>query len=345
MQNQRAAGQEKPVKISVIVPAYNASRTIGRLLSALEGQQCPFTFETIVVDDGSTDDTPRIVASHPQVRYVRQDNAGPAAARNHGARLATTGYLCFTDSDCVPRQDWLVRLMDGFNGTGGAPDATIGAVMGSYGIANPESLLSRGIHEEILFRHGKLLPDFPKVFGSYNFCAKKTIFDAVGGFRETYRQASGEDNDLSYRFTRAGYRIYFKRNAIVDHYHTTDFKKYLREQWRHGFWRVAMYATHPQMVKGDDYTFWKDILEVGCCAVGLLGLLLAALQVIPFWPVIYFVLFPMLLLEIFFSCVMLPLKLEGIWFAAVLFLRAFARSLGLSTGILRFLQKKIVKNF
>ena len=43
------------------------------------------------------------------------------------------------------------------------------------------------------------MPDFPNAFGSYNFCVKKNVFDAVGGFNTAYRHASGEDNDLSYK--------------------------------------------------------------------------------------------------------------------------------------------------
>src|SRR5580658_4469519 len=100
-----------PVTISVIVPAYNASATIGLTLEALSKQNCFQPFEVIVVDDGSSDGTADIVVgaglepapteparTRPaRVKYVRQDNAGPASARNHGARLAQGEYLAFTD--------------------------------------------------------------------------------------------------------------------------------------------------------------------------------------------------------------------------------------------------------
>src|SRR5690242_11425167 len=88
-----------PVTISVIVPAYNASATIGRTLEALSRQNCFQTYEVIVVDDGSHDKTAEIVRSFASAKYIRQDNAGPASARNHGARLAQGEYLAFTDSD------------------------------------------------------------------------------------------------------------------------------------------------------------------------------------------------------------------------------------------------------
>ena len=163
------------VCVSVIVPAYNASATIGKALEVLSKQNCFQPFEVIVVDDGSSDNTADIVRSFASVRYVRQDNAGPASARNHGARLARGEFLAFTDSDCIPHEDWISQLMTGFG------HLQVGVVAGSYGIANPESRLARCIYAEIRWRHTSLMPDFPRAFGSSNFCVKKNVFDAVGG--------------------------------------------------------------------------------------------------------------------------------------------------------------------
>lgn len=254
--------------LSVIIPAYNASSTVARLCDALARQDYPHPFEIIVVDDGSSDQTASVLRRYPTIRYVHQPNAGPASARNHGARLAGGDFLCFTDSDCVPHPDWISQLMAGFD-----PGTKVAVVMGSYGIANPRSILSRGIQAEIMFRHRFLMPDFPQAFGSYNFCIKKSVFWTVGGFDERYRRASGEDNDLSYNIIRAGHAIFFQRRALVDHHHTEDVLRYLKEQYRHGFWRASIYARHPAMAKGDGYTFWKDIIEMpwaGACFWGQL---------------------------------------------------------------------------
>lgn len=314
---------------SVIIPAYNASATIARALNALARQDFRGPFEVIVVDDGSTDDTPAIVKNFPSVLYARQGNAGPAAARNHGARLAKGQYLCFTDSDCVPHPDWISCLLQGFS----SPE--IGVVSGSYGIANPTSPLARGIHAEIVFRHKYLLPDFPKAFGSYNFCARTDVFGQVGGFHAGYRQASGEDNDLSYKILKAGYRIYFQRKALVDHHHTDKLGKYLKEQFRHGFWRVKMYADHPGMARGDDYTFWKDMLEVPWAFACVLGMVFSGAAYV--LSVSFFI------FEMFFAWRMVRGFFDAIFFTFVMFLRAFARAAGLSTGIIYFLAQRIEK--
>ncbi len=325
--------------VSVIVPAYNAASTLPRVLDALTKQDYKNAIEIIVVDDGSTDDTPRVIAQFPQVMYIHQTNAGPAAARNHGAQLASGDFLCFTDSDCIPHIDWISLLIKGFSA------ANIGVVCGSYGIANPQHILARGIHAEIIFRHSFLMPNYPKAFGSYNFCVRKQVFEKVGGFNTIYRQASGEDNDLSYRIIKAGFRIFFMRSALVDHYHTIKLVKYLNEQFRHGYWRASMYFEHPDMMKGDDYTFWKDILEVPWAGLCLLALLLSCLNVVSFKSVLYFLFLLFFIFEIVAAQRMLQKIFEAIYFGFVMYLRAFARTFGLSTGIFNFFLHVIKKKF
>ncbi len=241
------------MKVSVIIPVYNRAGLIRDIIDALLSQKIP-PFEIIIVDDGSTDNLMDAVKDYP-VRYVYQENRGPASARNLGSSLADGDILAFIDSDCIPEKDWLLKLIEGFD------NDMIGVVAGSYSIANPESLLSRLIHEEIKWRHMRF-GIFIKAFGSYNFGIRKKLFEEIGGFDESYRRASGEDNDLSYRVIKAGYKIRFLSDCLVRHYHTENLFRYLREQWRHGYWRMKVYRDHPDMMKGDDYTSLKDILEL-----------------------------------------------------------------------------------
>ncbi|MEI7998225.1 MAG: glycosyltransferase [Candidatus Omnitrophota bacterium] len=322
--------------VSVIVPAYNAQDTIGKTLRALIEQDYSQTFEIIVVDDGSTDQTADVVHSFTTVRYFHQPNAGPAAARNQGACLAQGNFLAFTDSDCIPHKDWLSKITQGFV----ASDVAV--VMGSYGIANSENLLAFCVYKEIIFRHEYLLSDFPKVFGSYNFCIKRNVFEQVKGFNISYLNASGEDNDLSYKIINAGWRIYFERKALVDHYHPTQIRKYLKEQFRHGFWRVRMYVSHPSMAKGDGYTFWKDMLEVPWGLLCLAGLVLSPLNIMGLRAVVFFLVLTFLLFEISFAWSMLCSIRKGFFWGFIMFLRGLSRSLGFSTGVLSFLSLKIL---
>jgi hypothetical protein len=96
----RAGRVETPAaQVSVVIPTYNRARYLGQAIeSALE--QSGVSVEVIVVDDGSTDDTPRVVEPYlNRIRYVRQYNQGGAAARNHGIRLAEADNIAFQDSD------------------------------------------------------------------------------------------------------------------------------------------------------------------------------------------------------------------------------------------------------
>ena len=88
-------------RFSVIIPVYNGAETIGRALDSILKQTWP-AHEIIVIDDGSTDQTEAIVRGYgAPVRYVRQKNAGPSAARNHGVSLAEGDWIAFLDAD-----DW-----------------------------------------------------------------------------------------------------------------------------------------------------------------------------------------------------------------------------------------------
>jgi glycosyltransferase involved in cell wall biosynthesis len=236
--------------VSIIIPAHNASNTLAACIEACV-RQTYRPVEIIVVDDGSTDDTPRIARTYP-VHYVRQEQRGPAAARNRGAHEAKGVILAFTDSDCVPAEDWMVQLIEGL-------DEDVAVVGGTYGIANPGIELARMIHEEIVLRHARY-DEHVDFLGSFNMAIRRDAFDRVGGFDETFRAASGEDNDLSYRLTEAGGKLRFMKSAVVAHYHPTRLWPYLRAQARHGFWRMKLYAKHPARVSGDRYAGWPDLM-------------------------------------------------------------------------------------
>ncbi|HNV23546.1 MAG TPA: glycosyltransferase [Candidatus Omnitrophota bacterium] len=328
--------------ITIIIPVFNSEKTIAKTLEAVLNQSYP-NVEIIVVDDGSTDSTAKIIemfieisrADNKKVISVYQNNAGPASARNRGAKEANTEIIFFTDSDCVPHQNWIEQSLDAFK------DKSVAVVAGSYGIANAEFLLARCVYQEILYRHKYLMPQYPKSFGSYNFGIRKKIFEEVGGFNQNYRYASGEDNDLSYKILKAGYKIYFEKKSLVDHYHPTQLKKYLKEQFRHGFWRFKMYQDHPAMIKGDDYTFGKDIIEIPWAGFILMSLFLSLFGFIPIEIFLWLSIF-LLMMEIYYAIFMAQENQERFYLGFVMFLRSFARMLGFVKGGLYYLNNIII---
>jgi len=315
--------------ISVVVPAYNCERTIAQTLQAIQAQTYPHV-NIIVVDDGSSDATASIVQSFADVKYVHQENSGPASARNRGAQESADEFIFFTDSDCVPDTQWIERMMPRFQ------DQRVSVVAGSYGIVNEENILARCIHKEILFRHHHLMPSYPKAFGSYNFGVRRKVFEKVGGFDTQYREASGEDNDLSYKLVKTGGKIYFEKKALVGHFHPEKVMQYLQEQCRHGFWRVKMYADHPSMLKGDDYTFWKDVLEVPISLFLMAGFIIGLSGIVLFkflWGIFLVLIF----MEFFYGYKITHNFSEGFILSSVMVLRSFSRTIGLSSGALYLL--------
>ena len=324
--------------VTVVIPAFNAETTIEHVVEAVQEQNLIEEVEVIVVDDGSTDQT-AAKAQRAGAMVVRQANLGPAQARNRGWRAAQGKVVLFTDSDCRPHRDWARKLLAGFT------DPEVGAVAGSYGIWNPQSWLARNIHREIKVRHEKM-GKFIRAFGSYNVAIKKEALEKLNGFDDIYPKASGEDNDLSYRLLEAGFTIAFRPDALVDHLHQESIFHYLKEQARHGYYRVLIYRTHPKMITGDDYTGIKDIVEP---PLALILLVLAPLSLVLGGSLILVVLG----LALAYCLLQLVVLMREGWralgserwaYGVVTFFRGFARGFGMAAGLVRFGLKRSGKN-
>ena len=100
----------EPPLVSVIIATYNRAALLPQTIDSILAQSFR-RFEVIVVDDGSADETPQVLAPYGQaIRYVRQENRGPSCARNVGAELARTNWLAFQDSDDLVLADHLHAL-------------------------------------------------------------------------------------------------------------------------------------------------------------------------------------------------------------------------------------------
>lgn len=308
------------MNISIVIPTYNSEKTIFKTIEACLNQSCLNNkIEVIVIDDGSTDNTQEKVQRFP-VKYIYQKNTGPASARNKGWLAAQGEIICFTDSDCIPNKDWIQKLVEKFTSN------DIGAVAGSYDIANKKNLLANCIHQEIKKRH-KEMPEEIHVFGSYNVAIRRKVLEKTNGFNEQYRYASNEDNDLSYKILKSGYKISFAKDALVAHYHPEKLYKYLKSQYQHGYWRMKLYQEHPDMMKGDDYTNWKDIIEPP-----LALLVLAFFWLIPELIIFYLIIQMPMTLKI----VVRKRRYKFFYLFWITFLRGFVRGLGMFFGGIRF---------
>jgi len=110
---------QQRVQFSAVIPSYNRATLVGRAIKSALGQEHA-PEEIIVVDDGSTDETQRVVASFgAKVRYLYQSNSGVSAARNTGARQAKYEWIAFLDSDDYWSSRHLKHIAEAINGTRG----------------------------------------------------------------------------------------------------------------------------------------------------------------------------------------------------------------------------------
>jgi len=315
-------------KIAIIVPVYNAEKEAPDSVGAILGQKRFFdNLEVVVVDDGSTDSTASSLKKLP-VTYLYQSNRGPAAARNAGWIHVKAEIYFFTDSDCIPQDDWVLRMLRAF-------DPKVDVVAGSYGLKEHSNLLERCIHQELMYRH-RHMPQYVNVFGSFNVAIRSEALKSIGGFNESYKNASAEDVDLAYRLTKAGYRIRFQKDAKVIHNHSEHLPGYLRNQFYHGFWRVKLYGEHPDFLSGDNYTKIKDISEPFLALIALgLAAFCGNLFVYTTFLFIIAILLVMQIATDFAMCGNFGI-IAALFFSFVTFCRAFARALGMIAGVIKF---------
>lgn len=192
-----------PIDVSVVIPVHARPAELGACLAALAEQTFAGCWEILVCDDGSPEsDSERIVqlaSQWPRVRYLRQDQKGPAAARNLGIRAASGAIVAFTDSDTLPRPEWLAALHAPF------VEPEIIAVEGPV---RPPRPAKSPLEEAPRNEGGARL--------TANIAYRRSVLLQVGGLDEQYPLAAFEDVELALAAQPLG-RFTFAPGALVLH--------------------------------------------------------------------------------------------------------------------------------
>ena len=258
--------------ISVIIPAYNAARTIGPCLAALRDQAFDKPYEIIVVDDGSTDGTAE-VARAAGATIISIPRGRPAAARNAGIRAAQGGIICCTDADCAPQPGWLRELTAPFG------DPTIMAAKGAYE-TRQRQLVARFVQLEYEDKYDRLRQQ-PAIdfIDTYSAAYRRDVLLANGGFDVRFDYL--EDQELSFRLAARGCRMVFRETAVVDHRHSATWRAYLRKKAIIGYWKAQVVRRHPDRAGGDSHTppvmkvqMLLAMLTLAAVVAGVMGVLL-----------------------------------------------------------------------
>lgn len=202
-----------PPFFSVVVPVHDGGGVFARCLAAL-GQSTFRSYELIVVDDGSTDDSAAVARSLGAAVLETGARSGPARARNLGAEAARGRYLLFLDADCEVEAPTLERLAAVLES-----DRGIAAAFGSYDDqpASP-TFLSQYKNLQHHWTHQSGRPEAATFWAGCG-AVKREAFLEVGGFDgERYERPSVEDIELGYRLRDHGHRIRLVKRVKVKHH-------------------------------------------------------------------------------------------------------------------------------
>jgi glycosyltransferase involved in cell wall biosynthesis len=210
---------------SIVIPVYNSEKTLPDTLRSVFGLEHT-AFETIVVDDGSTDGSADLARSMGAKVVALSVNQGPANARNQGAQHASYDALLFTDSDVLLPKRLLLALDERFRESGA--DAIQGTFSEVCPFANYFSQYKNLYNRFVLNR----LPDWIDTTFTSITAVKRSSFLDCGGFDANIRGASVEDRTLGRNLIQNGFRIRFDRSLEVIHNKKLTWRSFLRNQFR-----------------------------------------------------------------------------------------------------------------
>ena len=226
--------QTDSIILSVIIPTYNRPERLSQCLDALTQQTLPVDhFEVIVVDDGSQMSLKTITdkfEAQLSIHLIQQQNAGPASARNTGAKAAQGHYLVFTDDDCQPYSDWLNAVEIALNDF---PDALIG---GHTVNALPHNLYSTASQLLLDYIYEYYNQDRGNVtfFASNNFAMPRHLFHKIGGFDTSFPLAAGEDREFCDRWRDHNLPMHYVPAMQVYHAHPLTLTSFWRQHFNYG---------------------------------------------------------------------------------------------------------------
>jgi len=238
--------------VSVVIPTYERLDVLPEVLAGLASQRAAPAFEVVVVDDGSRDATPGFLAGYRgplALQLLRQENGGPAAARNAGVAAANGELVAFLGDDTVPEPEWLAAHAAAHEARRGRGPLAVLGYTGWHRRMRTTPFL-RYINEHGL-QFGYALIDEPEkvpfnFFYTSNVSLPRELLLAEP-FDLRFPHAAWEDVELSYRLHRRGLTMVYEPSARTAHLHPTDFARFSRRQETAGESAVVFFRLHPEL--------------------------------------------------------------------------------------------------
>jgi len=234
---------------SVVIPTHNRLDMLQRVLDALEQQHDAPPFETIVINDGSTDETDKILSQRKGIVFRSQPNSGPGRARNHGVSLARGRFIVFIGDDTVPEARFLAEHARTHRESN---DDALVACLGYTGWPRNERVTAfmDYINDYGLQFGYRLIEDGGTVPFNFFYTSNLSIDRQLlldHPFDTTFPSAAWEDIELAYRLEARGLRIRYNAKAITRHYHQMNVDSFARRQYTVGKSGAIFYRKHPEL--------------------------------------------------------------------------------------------------
>lgn len=207
---------------SIVVCTRNRAKRLPACLDAIAAIRCPTPWELVVVDNGSTDETPEVLARYEEsfpvpVVVVDEPVPGVARARNRGWETASGAVVVFTDDDCYPAEDLLARYLRRFD-----DEPSVAFVAGSVVLHDPEDARVTTVTRPAVWRVRPGTFITPGEIVTANLAVRRDILERVGGFDELFAYGAeglaGSDLDLVARISAADQGV-FDPDIVVRHHH------------------------------------------------------------------------------------------------------------------------------
>lgn len=228
--------------VDVIIPHLEDHHRLGLCLEALTRQSYPAdSFRVTVVDNGSEHSIEPIVARFPRVQALFEAERGCGSARNRGVAATSGNILAFTDSDCRPDPDWLVKGVNVLR-----PGSGIDIIGGDIRVFPQDENTPTDVElfEKVFGFEPRRYVESKHFATGANIMVSRRVFEAVGPFRNG---TLPEDYEWGRRAYRLGYRIAFRPDVVINHPARRSFAE-LRKKAERTTWHARNH-----MAEGDAF--------------------------------------------------------------------------------------------
>ena len=273
---------------SIIIPVYNRPQEIDELLASLTKQDFSNPFEVLIIEDGSTDSSEKIVRKYEfqlNLKYFFKENSGAGASRNFGMQNASGNYFIILDSDVIVPKQYLLEIQNAlennYTDAFGGPDAAHSSFTPLQKAINYSmtSVLTTGGIRGKKQAVGKFQPR------SFNLGLSQTAFNKTEGFS---KMKNGEDIDLTFRLWENGFETQLIEKAFVYHKRRSTIRQFFKQTFGFGTARPILNKKYPETAKP---TYWFPSLFILGLDVSIILVIFGYYQLLFFYGFYFLAIF------------------------------------------------------